>query len=570
MATSSKTDMDRAVDTVRQASERFGDLGPGERARILKETVLSIVASADEWVKAACEAKRIPLNAPVAGEEWTAGPVVTVRNARLLAETLTAVEKRESPPFGRGGPHVLTDGTLECEVFPTCRTDAAAASGFVCRVRFPRGATLEEVRATQALEARKTPYHRRRQVCLVLGAGNVSSIPAMDVLSKMFVEGYVCVLKMNPVNEWLGPVLEKALAPIVKRDFLRIVYGGAEEGEYLCRHDGIAAVHVTGSSATHDAIVWGPPGEERDRRKKANDPLTAARPVTSELGNVSPVLIMPVEYTDEELAMLAMNVASMKTNNAGCNCNAAQVLVTAEGWRQRDRFLELLFGTFVSIPTRYGYYPGAAERLGRLQDGHRPLWSIGDARDPSALPWTIAYGLDPDDPSEPLFREEAFCPLLAETALPCEYPTDFLVRAAMFANMRLTGSLNATIMAPPSAFTDRDTAEAVERAVGALRYGTVSVNHWAGLTYGLVSPPWGACPGGTLQRPGSGIGWVHNTYMLEGMEKVIVRGPFMPSPKPPWFANNRNAHEIGRRLVGFEASPSWLKLPKLAAAAMKG
>ena len=46
-------------------------------------------------------------------------------------------------------------------------------------------------------------------VCLVLGGGNVSSIPPMDVLYKLFVDDEVCLLKMNPVNEALGPVLEK-------------------------------------------------------------------------------------------------------------------------------------------------------------------------------------------------------------------------------------------------------------------------------------------------------------------------------------------------------------------------
>ena len=49
----------------------------------------------------------------------------------------------------------------------------------------------------------------------------------MDALYKMFVEGMVCVLKMNPVNEYLGPYLERALEPLIARGYLRIVYGGA-------------------------------------------------------------------------------------------------------------------------------------------------------------------------------------------------------------------------------------------------------------------------------------------------------------------------------------------------------
>ncbi|MCK8322737.1 hypothetical protein LXA12_17585, partial [Erwinia amylovora] len=74
---------------------------------------------------------------------------------------------------------------------------------------------------------RKRPEHG--QVSLVLGAGNVSSIGPKDAFYKLFVENQTVVLKMNPVNEYLGPHFEKALAPLVERGFLRIVYGGAAE-----------------------------------------------------------------------------------------------------------------------------------------------------------------------------------------------------------------------------------------------------------------------------------------------------------------------------------------------------
>ena len=50
---------------------------------------------------------------------------------------------------------------------------------------------------------------------MVLGGGNVNSIPPTDCIYKMFVEGNVCILKMNPVNEWVGPFLEQALAPLI-------------------------------------------------------------------------------------------------------------------------------------------------------------------------------------------------------------------------------------------------------------------------------------------------------------------------------------------------------------------
>ena len=41
---------------------------------------------------------------------------------------------------------------------------------------------------------------------LILVAGNISSIPLLDVLTKMFIEGQVAVVKLNPISDYLVPV----------------------------------------------------------------------------------------------------------------------------------------------------------------------------------------------------------------------------------------------------------------------------------------------------------------------------------------------------------------------------
>lgn len=38
---------------------------------------------------------------------------------------------------------------------------------------------------------------------------------------------------------------------------MEIVYGGAKEGAFLTSHPTIKSIHLTGSSATYDAVVWG-------------------------------------------------------------------------------------------------------------------------------------------------------------------------------------------------------------------------------------------------------------------------------------------------------------------------
>ena len=96
------------------------------------------------------------------------------------------------------------------------------------------------------------------------------------------------------------------------------------------------------------------------------------------------------------------------------------------------------------------------------------------------------------------------------------------------------------------------------------------INHWAALGYGFVSTPWGGHPSATLANIQSGIGWVHNTYMIEGIEKSVIRGPLVVAPKPAWFFDNKATHLIGAKMVAYEAAPSWLKVPGIALTALKG
>ena len=197
---------------------------------------------------------------------------------------------------------------------------------------------------------------------LVLAAGNVASLGPRDVLSKLFVEGKAVVMKANPVNDYLVPHWRRALASLIDAGVLRIVDGGADVGRYLTGHPRIDEVHITGSDKTYDAVVFGT-GPEGARRKAANDPVLG-KPVTAELGNVSPVIIVPGKWSIPELLYQAEHVATMLVNNAGFNCISARVVITHAGWPQREAFLGALTQTLSGITTRRAYYPGAARAPG--------------------------------------------------------------------------------------------------------------------------------------------------------------------------------------------------------------
>jgi hypothetical protein len=166
------------------------------------------------------------------------------------------------------------------------------------RITFPQttaeiwmqpGVTRESLVAGQAAAYADPLAHAG--TALVLAAGNVASLGPRDVLSKLFVEGKVVVMKANPVNDYLVPYWSRALAALIDAGVLRIVDGGAAVGQYLTGHARIDEVHITGSDKTYDAVVFGT-GPEGARRKAADEPALD-KPVTAELGNVSPVIVVP-------------------------------------------------------------------------------------------------------------------------------------------------------------------------------------------------------------------------------------------------------------------------------------
>jgi aldehyde dehydrogenase (NAD(P)+) len=294
-----------------------------------------------------------------------------------------------------------------------------------------------------------------------------------------------------------------------------------------------------------------------------------AKPVTAELGNVSPVLVVPGPYSDKQLAFQAENIAGAVAYNASFLCNSAKMLVTPKAWTQRPSFLGAIERVLAGVPARKAYYPGAEQRWQRLTEGRSAVRRVGNPAE-GELPWTILSGLDAADAGEPAFREEPFCSILSETEVGSDDPIEFLDRAVDFANNRLWGTLSADIVVHPKSLKDPRVAEALERAIARLRYGAVTINSWTGFLFSFASPPWGGHPSSTPPDIQSGNGWVHNTSMLEGVEKAVLRHPITAMPKPATFPTHRTALTVMQRITRLEERASWSKVPGVVAAAMRG
>ncbi|HJR50243.1 MAG TPA: aldehyde dehydrogenase family protein [Gemmatimonadales bacterium] len=556
--------LDEAVARLREAAPAFARLPIPDRIVVARSMQSGFARVADQVVRAACAAKGIPAGTPVEAQERSTGPWPVIRQLRLTVEALAALERTGNTPVGPVSR--AADGRLTVRVFPASAIDGVLFAGVTVDVRMQAGITEAEMH-----DSRAAFYRGRRhagRTVLILGAGNLTGIPAMDVVTKLFNEGKVCLLKMNPINAYAGPLIEAAFAEAIRQGFLAVVYGGADEGGYLAHHPGVDEIHLTGSSATYDTLVWGPPGPERESRKAHDTPLLT-KPLTAELGNVSPVLVVPGPYKDRELSFQAESIAGALVHNAGFNCNTPRVLITPRGWAARASMLEAVERALTVAPTRPAYYPGAEERWSRISGGRAEIRTVGQTGS-DRLPWTLLPALDATDPRERAFTEEPFCPALAETEVGSDDPLEFLERAVEFANNRLWGTLSADLVVHPASLKDPRIAEAVERAIARLRYGVVSVNSWNGYAFVFCTPPWGAFPGSTPADIQSGTGWVHNTAMLEGIEKAVLRHPITAVPKPTTFPSHRTAHVVLRRLTRLEERASWTRVPGVVAAAMRG
>ncbi len=337
-------------------------------------------------------------------------------------------------------------------------------------------------------------------------------------------------------------------------------------GQYLTGHARIDEVHITGSDKTYDAVVFGA-GPDGERRKAADEPLLD-KPVTAELGSVSPVIVVPGTWSIAELRYQAEHVATMLVNNAGFNCVSARVIVTHAAWPQRDAFLGALTQTLAEITTRRAYYPGAADRRAAFVAAHPEAEEFGHGPD-DALPWTVIPGVPPGHVDDICFNVESFFGELAETALPAPSAAAFIDAATAFCNDVLWGTLGATIIVSPASAKDTDVADALERAVADLRYGSIGVNLWHGVSFALGSTTWGAYPGHARTDIQSGTGVVGNALMFDRPQKSVIRGPFRARPKPSWFATAKDSYDVMERFVAFEAEPSAAKIPGLLLSAMR-
>jgi acyl-CoA reductase-like NAD-dependent aldehyde dehydrogenase len=504
-----------------------------------------VAEMADVWARTAVALKR-GSDAALA-EEIATGPVGTLRLLLLTARAQQEIAKSGLPRACRPPrlSHAATGGhpqasapasMVEVDVMPVrALFDDMIFRGHRATVRCVNPGGLDAFDRSWRREAEERP--RAGGVAVVLGAGNVTGLAAADVICQIFEHGRAVLLKLHPLHAPLEPVLTRALEPLIEAGLLAIVTGGPEVAQSAVAASLVTHVHLTGGQGAFDAIVWG----GRDPHAAGAEPLLT-KPITCELGNVTPWIIVPGRYTPAQLTCQADTVAASIANNTSFNCIATKLVVTCRAWPQRDEFLALVGRRLASLPARPAWYPGASNAWKAIAG--RPAPADG------TLPWVFRTGLDIERDRAWVAREW-FVPVAAETAIDADDIEAFCTRAGGLVH-GLPGSLAASVTMPATLATrDRQRAELL---VEHLEYGVVAVNGWSALAYSLANVPWGGFPGGTLAAPASGIGRVHDPLLLPLVHNTILRAPLVVWPTAPWFPWHAGGARLARGLVAMDAS----------------
>ena len=558
--------LDATLDGLAEGERRWADLPLVARAALMRDVAAATLDHAQHWVDSACRAKSLEPSSPLVGEEWLSGPYAVATSATMLAESIDSLACGVSP-LNDVNSSSAPGGRTALHVFPRTKWDRLLMSGFSADVWLRPGLTAADAASASGLGQLRP--RETRGISVVLGAGNITSIAVLDTLYEVVAGNRAVILKLNPVMDEMYAATRAALAPLIDLGLVQVVTGGIDVGAHLIDHPGVAHVHITGSSASHDAIVFGT-GSDGASRKAAGE-VRMTKSITSELGGVSPVIVVPGGWSRRDVRFQAEHVATQRLHNGGYNCIAAQVLVVPQNWEHKRMFLDAVRDEIDSAPARVAYYPGSDDRVEAARSSHQTASDRQNGR-------IVIDGLRPGDDVD-AFQVEYFSPVLAIVEVPGE-PSDYLTAAAAFVNDRLIGTLGANVLVHPR--TRRRLGGTFDDFIEALRFGTVAINAWTAVGYLTAAAPWGGYPGATLTRVESGMGVVHNAMLIDQTEKTVVTGPFRPlvrslgtgqsslMPKPAWFVTNRAAATTARRLVAFVAKPGWPRALAVFSSAVRG
>ena len=512
-------EVNQAIELVASKKDEWAKLPVAQKVTLLERCLALLGNEVEPWVRTACEQHGYeydnPEHAHLRGETYMKGPAMFAGFLWSVLFLYQNLAKERKPPaplkvVQRG------NGQLAVKVFPWGNLESALAGG---------GEGYVYVSPDHKQVTQTDPTTKPAGLCGVLGAGNFDA--PTDILDALFMDNKVVVFKPNPVNGATAKHSIKVLAPLVEAGYVRYIYGAVNPGKTLTTSPKVDELLMTGSCMTYDAIVWGP-----GNKNKAGAQKLVTKPFRAELGSVNPYIIVPGVWSDKELEAHAQQLAAVKWFNNAHICASPQVVVTAKNWPQREKFLKRVRELLAEHPGGRPYYPNwdksFNEQKQKLEEDKQR--DAGDlvVKQKKQLFDTQPGVLFATGVSQDAFalQKEAFCPVLVEH--PIDGPAtaaEFVPRAVKLANDRVWGSLTCTLIVDPK--TEAANLAVIDKAIDDLQFGAIGINQWAGINVSFPAVTWGAFPRHTPEDVRSGIGKMGNTFCVDGVEKGVIRMPFV-------------------------------------------
>ena len=543
-----KLDIDRFISTLRTKSKEFNSINNIQLASMLDETISNIKEVSYFW-STICSDNKGTTKTPAEGEEWLGGPFASVLATQYYIKSLTNDDDLDEGNFN--------NSENSYKVFPNNFIERITFPFINAKVYFNKSMSFEDINKFRGFSKR---YDIEPSITLVLGAGNFSSIPYLDVLYHLITRRSVILLKLNPVNEYLKPVFEKVFKNFIERGYIIVTNGNINESKYMATHPGINHIHLTGSDKTYEDIVYGRELTGNERSIKTLSKINP-KPITSELGNVTPIIIHPGKWSTSDIKYQARKIVTGKLNNNGFNCIAAQVVVLPDGWGHTETLIKYVKYYMNKAKDRKAYYPDSIERLTKLEkDKSYERVNSLSCTTPHLTREIKAYNkyeLDEVWSSTIYFRKIAY-----------SNAEDYVKKSIDYCNNELWGNLGVSVIIKNhnNKFNKHITNSYIEN----LKYGTIAINEWAAIGYIIPQLPWGGFPGNKDNDIQSGQSVVHNSMLFESPLKGIVETKFRISRliDPPWFITNRKSRRLFMNLTYFQINNTKINLIKLIFSAL--
>ena len=543
-----KLDIDRFISTLRTKSKEFNSINNIQLASMLDETISNIKEVSYFWATI-CSDNKGTTKTPAEGEEWLGGPFASVLATQYYIKSLINDDDLDEGNFN--------NSENSYKVFPNNFIERITFPFINAKVYFNKSMSFEDINKFRGFSKR---YDIEPSITLVLGAGNFSSIPYLDVLYHLITRRSVILLKLNPVNDYLKPVFEKVFKNFIERGYIIVTNGNINESKYMATHPGINHIHLTGSDKTYEDIVYGRELTGNERSIKTVPKLNS-KPITSELGNVTPIIIHPGKWSTSDIKYQARKIVTGKLNNNGFNCIAAQVVVLPDGWGHTETLIKYVKYYMNKAKDRKAYYPDSIERLTKLEkDKSYERVNSLSCTTPHLTREIKAYNkyeLDEVWSSTIYFRK-----------IPYSNAEDYVKNSIDYCNNELWGNLGVSVIIKNhnNKFNKHITNSYIEN----LKYGTIAINEWAAIGYIIPQLPWGGFPGNKDNDIQSGQSVVHNSMLFESPLKGIVETKFRISRliDPPWFITNRKSRRLFMNLTYFQINNTKINLIKLIFSAL--